>query len=743
MKSGILPYPIPACESFDSWLAETAEPAPDPAPLRAFPDLPPLLSFYDGTPVQSAGDWERRKEEIKWLLGHYFLGTFPDKAPALIGHELLHEEKERGAVRKEVRLTFDTNNRASFRIELWIPEGAGPFPVFLTQPNHRRWGLSLLSRGYLVCVYPGADVDDQTAAFAEAYPACDWRLIARRAWLASRALDYVLTLPEANGDQVAIAGHSRNGKQSLIAAAFDERFRSVVSGSSGSAGICPYRFVSESTFQEGVEFTTRVCPTWFHPRLRLFTGREHLLPIDIHGLLGLIAPRSCLLSVALNDGCESPFAVERSYAAGKEAYAFLGEPGALRILWRGGGHEISGEDVQKYADWFDLAFARGNAEFPERWLYRFDWRRWRSSPAGQAAAALPLPGAGDGVPQEDRERRRELIRWGLGQSPPGGIERGGRFHGAAFGSEPAHKHALLRHDEGSPEGVSRLSVNFGDSIGGNLYFRSDNTKPVPVVIWLHPYSHATGYFGAYLDQPRVFHYLAEQGYVVMAFDQIGFGGRWEEGERFYERYPNWSRLGKMVRDVREAVDFLTAEPTFGSVQRQFGIAVPAIDPQRIYCLGYSLGGAIGLHAAALDDRIAGVASFSGFTPMRTDTDAKPTGGIRRLWGWHSLQPRLGLYDGREGELPYDYDDVLSLVAPRPCLIVSPRHDREADAADVAACVERVRPAWERAGAKLLLTYVSPNDYNRFTLEQQQQFLHWLRGVEAGSAANSASRGTNE
>ncbi|WP_135557442.1 alpha/beta fold hydrolase [Paenibacillus cymbidii] len=739
MKNGMMPYTIPPSEAFDNWLAETGETAPDMASLRAFPDLPPLLSFYDGTPVASADDWERRKAEIKQLLCHYFLGTFPETVPALIELETLAEGEERGAVRRELRLTFDTVNRASFRIELWIPEGEGPFPVFLTQANHRRWALSLLSRGYIVCVYPGADADDQTAAFAEAYPACDWRLIARRAWLASRALDYVLTLPEADGDKVAIAGHSRNGKQSLIAAAFDERIRAVVSGSSGSAGICPYRFVSESTFQESLEFTTRVCPTWFHPRLRWFTGREHYLPIDIHGLLGLIAPRSCLLSVALNDGCESPYAVERSYAAGKEVYAYLGEPDALRMLWRTGGHEISGEDVQKYADWFDRAFARGAADFPERWLYRFDWSRWRSSPAGQAS--LPASAGGDDASagKDDRERRRERVRWGLGQAPPGGFERGGRFHGSAFCSEPAHKHLLLRHDEGCPDSVARLSVNFGDSIGGNLYFRRDRTAPAPVVIWLHPYSHATGYFGAYLDQPRVFHFLAEQGCVVLAFDQIGFGGRWEEGERFYERYPNWSRLGKMVRDVQEAVDFLTAEPTFGSMQRQFGVEVPAIDPQRIYCLGYSLGGAIGLHAAALDERIAGVASFSGFTPMRTDTDVKPTGGIRRLWEWHSLQPRLGLYHGRESELPYDYDDLLTLVAPRPCLLVSPLHDREADTADVTACVERVRPAWEQAGANPSLTHVVPNDYNRFTLEQQQQFLHWLRGVDAAAGADKPGK----
>ena len=66
-----------------------------------------------------------------------------------------------------------------------------------------------------------------------------------------------------------------------------------------------------------------------------------------------------------------------------------------------------------------------------------------------------------------------------------------------------------------------------------------------------------------------------------------------------------------------------------------------MDKNRIYVLGYSLGGMVGLYATALDERIAGVACFSGFTPLRTDTDKKPTGGIRRYWEWHALQPLLG------------------------------------------------------------------------------------------------------
>ena len=56
-------------------------------------------------------------------------------------------------------------------------------------------------------------------------------------------------------------------------------------------------------------------------------------------------------------------------------------------------------------------------------------------------------------------------------------------------------------------------------------------------------------------------------------------------------------------------------------------------------VGYDVGGRAALHMGALDPthRLKGIVSVNGFTPMRTDTDASSTGGIRRLWDWHALQ----------------------------------------------------------------------------------------------------------
>jgi pimeloyl-ACP methyl ester carboxylesterase len=230
----------------------------------------------------------------------------------------------------------------------------------------------------------------------------------------------------------------------------------------------------------------------------------------------------------------------------------------------------------------------------------------------------------------------------------------------------------------------------------------------------------TGSNEAYgVEGTTIYHRLAQQGYVVLAYDQCGFGSRLLEGRDFYKQHPKWSRLGRMVHDVSAAVDFLRDGK--GAAQGK----MPVVDGKQIDVLGYSLGGMVGLYATAMDDRISGVASFCGFTPLRTDTNDKPTGGNQRLYQWHALQPKLGLFKSHENEIPYDFDDILRLIAPRSCLIFAPKRDRHADFDEVAACVKRARATWAARGRGKAITHLAPDDINRFQQIQQQLFLDWL------------------
>ena len=113
---------------------------------------------------------------------------------------------------------------------------------------------------------------------------------------------------------------------------------------------------------------------------------------------------------------------------------------------------------------------------------------------------------------------------------------------------------------------------------------------------------------------------------------------------------------------------------------------PMVNPKAIYLFGYGLGGSVALYTAALEPKVAGVVCVAGFTPMRTDTAAMGTGGIARFAIDRPLAPRLGFFIGSESRIPYDFDDILATIAPRPVYVVNPRYDRGANFQDVHAAL---------------------------------------------------------
>jgi pimeloyl-ACP methyl ester carboxylesterase len=205
--------------------------------------------------------------------------------------------------------------------------------------------------------------------------------------------------------------------------------------------------------------------------------------------------------------------------------------------------------------------------------------------------------------------------------------------------------------------------------------------------------------------------LAQAGYAVLAFDQSGFGSRQVEAAAFYNKYPRWSQMGHMVDDTRAAIDAVSNEAQ--------------VDPSRIYLFGYSMGANLALHTAVLDSRVKGVVSLNGFTPMRTDTEQKGTGGIARYFREHDLLPRMGAFAGKEAQLPYDFDELIAAIAPRPVYILSPQFDRDATPADVKMAVEQAKKVYGLYNATDNLMLDEPWDYNRLPLGTQDRVIQWM------------------
>ncbi|MBN1360220.1 MAG: alpha/beta fold hydrolase [Sedimentisphaerales bacterium] len=671
-----------------------------------------------------------------------------------IHHVDVEETKQDGYRTRTVTLHLGPEGQAPLRFSMTIPEGTGPFPVLMS-PGGANPAI-LLRRGYIGVTYPGSDFNDGSRAVVESlYPNSDVATLPRRAWAAIIVLDYLETVAEVNMNGIGVYGYSRDGKQVTIAGAIDERIDVVLAGSTGVGGTLPYRLAGERNQAESIESTTRMFPDWFHPRLRFFSGRPDRLPVDGNLLIALIAPRACLIHYNRNDEVGNTYGNEACYRDARRVYAWLGAAEKVGIMRRPGFHS-SGFDLETGLDFMDIALGRSSARWDNDELFAWDYDTWRTqtgesidpgdypdrsetdllaSSSGTIATAAQWDEAAQGI--------RQRVRFMLGEQPPllRQARRGGfrRFMRRGGPQGPADPPAGIRAAEPSrtePDVpgwvVNRNSGEFGwrepdrsavqahpvtfgyGDIQGMLYAPKDAAADakLPAVIWLHSYSYPIGYMWVYRRDVHPVLALAQQGYAVLAYDQSGFGERMDETKPFYDRWPHWSRMGRLVEDVSEAVTALQQDPQ--------------VDGERVYLFGYSLGGMVGLHAAALDTRIKAVVSIAGFTPMRTDTADKGTGGIARFSHKRGLIPRLGFFLGNEARVPYDYDELIAAIAPRPVMIVEPQFDRDGTPADVRAAVERARGVYRLHGANDKLHLSEPWDYTRLPTITQDAIIAWMK-----------------
>jgi cephalosporin-C deacetylase-like acetyl esterase len=627
---------------------------------------------------------------------------------------------EDGVKLRLVELSFGTEDKAKMTVELMIPPSQKMLPVFMTQWNHRGWAQVAVRRGYIGCVYAGADAKDDTKDYNKVFPGYDFATLMKRAWGASRVIDYLYQLREVDTARIALTGHSRNGKQSLMAAAFDNRIKAVVSSSGGTGGESTFRWSDERFDSESLEEITRNFPHWFSPHLHWFTGREQKLPVDQNSLMSLIAPRGLMMVSAITETQGNPWGICQSYQSVKKVYQFLKSESKIAILLRQGRHQHAARDVEDFLDFFDYIFGRSHKAPENKLYYDYSFEKWKQI-SGQNINPLQFPVSKTKVSSplsNDQESVRKKIGWLLGDEPPG-------VHSEVPLSSFLKKNSTYPDDyleevigePSPPADVKKMSVGpysaLGDDLWGNIYFpaasvtKDSVSAKLPLVIYIHEYSYATGYHRRSMSIIRQF---TEKGFAVLALDMIGFGSRIEEALHFYDRYPHWSVMGKMVSDTRNVINDVYTR-------------MPFIDTGKIYLAGYSLGGTVALFTAALDARVKGTAVVSAFSSFRDDN--KGTEGIRHYSELHGLLPRLGFFIGHEDRIPVDFDEILSCIAPRSLLIVAPKRDRSYSAESVEKIVSSASALYQQKQAGNKLTFKQPDTYSYFSDRLQQDVTEWI------------------
>ncbi|NLF30041.1 MAG: hypothetical protein GX591_04040 [Planctomycetes bacterium] len=197
--------------------------------------------------------------------------------------------------------------------------------------------------GYRNCPEP----DRRTGGLWDVYPGRTFGALAAWAWAYHRCVDLLHALPFIDNSRIAVTGHSRGGKATLIAGATDERIALVNDNGSCAGGSAAFRYVGHGGETLNI---VNVYPSWFGKDIRQYSGREDELPFDQHCLLAAIAPRPLLLTYALDDRWSNPEGMVICAQAARKVYDFLGKPDALAFHLRPGKHRHAPEDWQVLLD---------------------------------------------------------------------------------------------------------------------------------------------------------------------------------------------------------------------------------------------------------------------------------------------------------------------------------------------------------------------------------------------------------
>lgn len=172
-------------------------------------------------------------------------------------------------------------------------------------------------------------------------------------------------------------------------------------------------------------------------------------------------------------------------------------------------------------------------------------------------------------------------------------------------------------------------------------------------------------------------HLAQRGYVTLAPDYPSFG---EHQFDFADaKFGYTSGTMKAIWDNLRAVDLLQS--------------LQEVDPERIGCIGHSLGGHNTMFTAAFDPRIKVMVSNCGFTRFHKYYEGK-------LAGWTSARymPLIASrYENNPDNVPFDFPEIVAAFAPRPFLASSPLHDSNFEVSGVKDTIAAAKPIYELYG----------------------------------------------
>lgn len=337
-------------------------------------ELPDVLKLNDGSKVQTADDWARRRKEILDLVIETEYGGMPPEPEFLkIDHMNLGYRREFDTY----RITTGTKaNPYSFAMRVLIPaetpenKDIEKFPVIVTGDGC--WmdcDIEVLKeasrRGYAIAMFDRTEIahdgyhERRDSGIYTVYPDMHFSAISAWAWAYMRCIDALMQIPMIDTDQIAVSGHSRGGKTVLLAGALDERIKYTNPNCSGTHGCGCYRYIEHDMLEEGDKRSEPLCyllgivPYWLGPEMKKYAGKEDTLPYDMHFVKALVAPRYLLETSGYDDTWSNPRGSYYSFLAAKKVFDLLGVGDHAESWYRTGGHRHKLPEFRALMDFID------------------------------------------------------------------------------------------------------------------------------------------------------------------------------------------------------------------------------------------------------------------------------------------------------------------------------------------------------------------------------------------------------
>jgi len=319
----------------------------DESKANPYPNLPDPLVLNNGKKVTSAKVWwNQRRPEIVERFDREIYGRVPKNVPK-VKWEVARTKNEMNGdipvITKELNGHVDNSSYpevvVDIRVSLSTPADAkGPVPVImefgggapigggrgtpgsaakaapkqpvgLTGPSWQQqvlakgWGYAQISTNSIQADNGAGLTQGIIGLVNKGQPRQpdDWGVLRAWAWGASRALDYFETDQAVDAKQVGIEGHSRWGKATIVAMAYDQRFAVAYVSSSGEGGAKLHRR-NWGELVENVAATSEY--HWMAGNFLKYAGPLHWndMPVDSHELVAMCAPRPVFLSAGATNG---------------------------------------------------------------------------------------------------------------------------------------------------------------------------------------------------------------------------------------------------------------------------------------------------------------------------------------------------------------------------------------------------------------------------------------------------------